>query len=157
MGQEIRTLLVLDQSLFREGLGHLLRDELDFQVVGSCACAKEALRALEREPADIVLVDYDLGEEQVFPLPHESSVSVDKLPGCVCEFIGKWGRWVKSTLSPNAGITRAQDEILTSTFCARQPAAMQSILNQLLILRRPLDMINDEDFHGAFCWFQLQP
>jgi DNA-binding NarL/FixJ family response regulator len=64
MGQEIRILLVHDQGLFRESLGRLLRDEPDFQIVGSCASAREALGALEREPADIVLVDYDLGEEQ---------------------------------------------------------------------------------------------
>lgn len=64
MGKEIRILLLHDQSLFRESLGRLLRDEPDFRIVGSCASAKEALGALEREPADIALVDYDLDEEQ---------------------------------------------------------------------------------------------
>jgi DNA-binding NarL/FixJ family response regulator len=64
MGQEIRILLVHGQRLFRESLGRLLRDEPDFQIVGSCASVREAIGALEREAADIVLVDYDLGEEQ---------------------------------------------------------------------------------------------
>ena len=64
MGQDIRILLVYDQSLFRESLARLLRDEPDFQIVGSCACAREALGALEQKPADIVLVDYEHGEEQ---------------------------------------------------------------------------------------------
>jgi DNA-binding NarL/FixJ family response regulator len=64
MGQEIRILLLHDQSLFREGLGRLLRDEPGFQIVGSCASTREALAALEREPADIVLVDYNVGEER---------------------------------------------------------------------------------------------
>jgi DNA-binding NarL/FixJ family response regulator len=64
MGQEIRILLLHDQSLFREGLGRLLRDEPGFQIIGSCASTREALAALEREQADIVLVDYDLGEER---------------------------------------------------------------------------------------------
>jgi DNA-binding NarL/FixJ family response regulator len=64
MGQGIRILLLHDQSLFREGLGRLLRDEPGFQIVGSCASTREALAALEREPADIVLVDYDVGEER---------------------------------------------------------------------------------------------
>ena len=64
MGQEIRILLLHDQSLFREGLGRLLRDEPGFQIIGSCASTREALAALEWEQADIVLVDYDLGEER---------------------------------------------------------------------------------------------
>ena len=64
MGHEIRILLLQDQSLFREGLGRLLRDEPGFQVVGSCASTREALAALEREHAHIVLVDYDVGEER---------------------------------------------------------------------------------------------
>jgi DNA-binding NarL/FixJ family response regulator len=64
MGQEIRILLLHDQSLFREALGRLLRDEPGFQIVGSCGSTSEALAALQREQADIVLVDYDIGEEQ---------------------------------------------------------------------------------------------
>ena len=64
MGQEVRILLVDDQSLFREGLSRLLQDEPDFQIVGSCASAREALTAMEREQVDIVLLDHQLGEER---------------------------------------------------------------------------------------------
>jgi DNA-binding NarL/FixJ family response regulator len=64
MGQEIRILLLHDQSLFREGLERLLRDEPGFQIVASCASTREALAALERVQADVVLVDYDVGEER---------------------------------------------------------------------------------------------
>jgi DNA-binding NarL/FixJ family response regulator len=59
MSQEIRILLLHDQSLWREGLGRLLGDEPGFSVVGSCASTGEALAALQREPADVVLVDCD--------------------------------------------------------------------------------------------------
>src|SRR6266567_795431 len=64
MDPEIRILLVDDHSLFRESLSRLLEAEPDFRVVGSCASASEALAILRHEKADIVLLDYDLGEEQ---------------------------------------------------------------------------------------------
>ena len=59
MRQEIRILLLHEQRLFREGLGRLLGDEPGFSVVSSCGSPGEALAALQREPADVVLVDCD--------------------------------------------------------------------------------------------------
>jgi DNA-binding NarL/FixJ family response regulator len=68
MGQEIRILLVDDHSLFRESLSRLLQTESDFRIVGSCATVSEALLVINSEQTDerpdIVLLDYDLGEEQ---------------------------------------------------------------------------------------------
>jgi len=64
MSQEIRILLVDDHSLFRESLSRLLQAEPDFRIAGSCASTKEALSILDREKIDLVLLDYDLGEEQ---------------------------------------------------------------------------------------------
>jgi DNA-binding NarL/FixJ family response regulator len=63
MGQ-IRILLVDDHSLFRESLSRLLEAEPDLQIVGNSATATEALAILDREQVDIVLLDYDLGDEQ---------------------------------------------------------------------------------------------
>jgi len=59
MRQEIRILLLHEQRLFREGLGRLLGDEPGFSVVSSCGSPGEALATLQREPADVVLVDCD--------------------------------------------------------------------------------------------------
>lgn len=42
----------------------MLEGEPDFRIAGSCASATEAFAILDREKADIVLLDYDLGEEQ---------------------------------------------------------------------------------------------
>jgi len=60
----IRILLVDDHSLFRESLSRLLEAEPDLHVIGNCSNATEALAIVDREEVDIVLLDYDLGDEQ---------------------------------------------------------------------------------------------
>lgn len=60
---ETRILIVDDHNLFREGLSRLLETATGFRVVGQCATAAEAIRALSSSSADVVLLDYDLGEE----------------------------------------------------------------------------------------------
>jgi DNA-binding NarL/FixJ family response regulator len=67
MVQQIRILLVDDHGLFRESLSRLLQAEPDLQIAGHCASTAEAVAVLEREAVDIVLLDYDLGEEQGLP------------------------------------------------------------------------------------------
>jgi len=62
--RHIQILLVDDHSLFREGLSRLLESSPDICVVGQCATAADAVATLLKTPADIVLLDYDLGEEQ---------------------------------------------------------------------------------------------
>lgn len=42
----------------------MLEAEPDFRIVATCASITEAIATLDREPVDIVLLDYDLGEEQ---------------------------------------------------------------------------------------------
>jgi DNA-binding NarL/FixJ family response regulator len=42
----------------------LLDSEPDLEVVATCGSASEALSFLEQTPVDVVLLDYDLGEEQ---------------------------------------------------------------------------------------------
>src|SRR5580693_3820570 len=64
MAQEIRILLVDDHSLFRDSLSRLLQTEPGFVMVGSCDTVAEALSLIGQEQPDIVLLDYDLGEEQ---------------------------------------------------------------------------------------------
>jgi DNA-binding NarL/FixJ family response regulator len=61
---ETRILMVDDHNLFREGLSRLLESAPGFRIVGQCGTAAEALSTLSRFPADVVLLDYDLGDEQ---------------------------------------------------------------------------------------------
>jgi len=66
--RQIRILMVDDHKLFREGLSRLLEATPDFQVVGQCATVAEAVSTLSTTPAEVVLLDYDLGDEQGYRL-----------------------------------------------------------------------------------------
>jgi DNA-binding NarL/FixJ family response regulator len=66
--RQIRILMVDDHSLFREGLSRLLEATPDFQIVGQCATVAEAVLRLSETQADLVLLDYDLGDEQGYRL-----------------------------------------------------------------------------------------
>ena len=61
--ERIRLLLVDDHILFRDGLSRLLALEPDLEVVTCCGTTAEALDTVGREPVDMVLLDYDLGED----------------------------------------------------------------------------------------------
>jgi len=66
--REIHLLMVDDHSLFRESLSRLLDADPELRVVGQCATVSEALAALSQCKADVVLLDYDLGNESGFNL-----------------------------------------------------------------------------------------
>jgi len=68
---ETRIMMVDDHGLFRESLGRLLESTPEFCIVARSATAAEALDALARIEADIVLLDYDLGDETALPLLSE--------------------------------------------------------------------------------------
>jgi DNA-binding NarL/FixJ family response regulator len=64
MEKQIRILLIDDHSLFRESLSRLLEAEPEFHIVATCGGVREAMAVVDREPVDVVLLDYDLGDEQ---------------------------------------------------------------------------------------------
>lgn len=61
--QRLRVLLLDDHVLFREGLRRLLETEPDFESVAECGTPAEGLEVLSRTPVDVVLLDFDLGDE----------------------------------------------------------------------------------------------
>jgi len=61
--QRLKVLLLDDHVLFREGLRRLLVTEPDFESVSECGTPAEALDVLARKPIDVVLLDFDLGDE----------------------------------------------------------------------------------------------
>ncbi|HXA75690.1 MAG TPA: response regulator transcription factor [Candidatus Acidoferrales bacterium] len=63
MMQRLRVLLLDDHVLFREGLRRLLVTEPDFETVAECGTPAEAVEVLSRTAVDVVLLDFDLGDE----------------------------------------------------------------------------------------------
>ena len=71
MNNPIRILLIDDHSLFRESLVRLLEAEPGFRIVAHCATVSEGSRILSSSAVDVILLDYDLGEEIGTNLLHE--------------------------------------------------------------------------------------
>jgi len=63
MIERIRILLIDDHMLFRESLVRLLETQPDFEVVARCSTVAEGRQALISTSVDVVLLDYDLGDE----------------------------------------------------------------------------------------------
>ncbi len=63
MQHSTRILVVDDHALFRESLVRLLESEPDLQVIAHCESIAAARDILSRTAVDMVLLDYDLGEE----------------------------------------------------------------------------------------------
>jgi two-component system response regulator NreC len=57
----IRVLLVDDHALVRAGVARLLSDGGEFEVVGECGEAREAVRMTRRLTPDVVVLDIQLG------------------------------------------------------------------------------------------------
>ena len=58
----IRILLLDDHALFRESVGRLLAAEPGFDVAAHCGTIQEALQVLREKLIDVILLDFDLGE-----------------------------------------------------------------------------------------------
>jgi two-component system response regulator NreC len=56
-----RVLLVDDHAIVRAGVARLLSDSGEFEVVGECADAREAVRTTRRLNPDVVVLDVNLG------------------------------------------------------------------------------------------------
>jgi DNA-binding NarL/FixJ family response regulator len=59
-----RILLLDDHALLRDGVVRLLEPEPDFEMLPPCGSIEEALSALAAHPVDLVLLDFDLGNER---------------------------------------------------------------------------------------------
>jgi two-component system nitrate/nitrite response regulator NarL len=59
----IRILLLDDHTLLRESLVRMLEPDRTLNVVGHCSTVAQACDLLATTPADLILLDYDLGHE----------------------------------------------------------------------------------------------
>ncbi len=60
--EQIRTLIVDDEPLAREGVRVLLQQDPDVEVVGECANGREAVRAIEDLGPDLLFLDVQMPE-----------------------------------------------------------------------------------------------
>ena len=63
---KVRILIVDDQTLFRESIARLLDAESDFEVIADCGTIREALKIISGTEVDLVLLDFDLGQQTGF-------------------------------------------------------------------------------------------
>jgi len=63
MTESLRIVLIDDHVLFRESLVRLLETQPDFEVVARCSTVAEGRQALVALEVNVVLLDYDLGDE----------------------------------------------------------------------------------------------
>ena len=163
--RQIRILMVDDHSLFREGLSRLLETTPDFQILGQCATVAEAVSALSETPADVVLLDYDLGDEQGYRLlvdlrNRDSTVKVLMVTAGMTDTAtlqimeaGASGVFLKHS-DPDqlvAAIHRvANDEIWMDTGAVRSLVAARNAQTDRLEHTRPLTSRQSEVLRGIF-------
>ncbi len=63
MTERIRIVLIDDHILFRESLVRLLETQPEFEVVARCGTVAEGQEALAAAAVDVILLDYDLGDQ----------------------------------------------------------------------------------------------
>lgn len=63
--KQITILIADDHKIFREGLAELLGKEQNMRVVGDAGKSSEILDILKNRNVDIILMDIDMGEEEI--------------------------------------------------------------------------------------------
>jgi DNA-binding NarL/FixJ family response regulator len=71
----IRIPIVDDHNPLRDGLSWILENTPGLRVVGRCAGVAEAFSVVSETGVDVVLLDFDLGQEQGFKLLAELRLS----------------------------------------------------------------------------------
>lgn len=111
----IRVLLVDDHALVRAGTVRLLQMEADLQVVGECADAESAWRALLSAPdqADVVLLDLSLPGRSGLDLLRQLSQRWPGLPVLVCTMHDSPAMLSQAmALGARGFVTKASDPVL---------------------------------------------
>jgi two-component system LytT family response regulator len=82
MHTKIRTLIVDDEPLAREGVRLHLEEHPDFEVVGECGTGEEAVQRIETEDPDVVFLDVQMPGLDGFAVL-ESIGAANRLPAVV--------------------------------------------------------------------------
>ncbi len=71
MNRTIRALVVDDESLAREALLVMLKDDPEMEVIGECRNGKEAVTAIRQQSPDVVFLDIQMPEMDGFQVVEE--------------------------------------------------------------------------------------
>src|SRR5947208_316191 len=80
MESKNKILIVDDHQLFREGLGLMIDREPDLKTCGEAEDATQAMRLIEKDKPDLVVVDISLGSENGIDLVKAIKAKYRKLP-----------------------------------------------------------------------------
>jgi two-component system, LytTR family, response regulator len=83
MIDKIRTLIVDDEPLAREGVRLHLEDHDDFEVVGECGSGEEAVVRIESEQPDLVFLDVQMPGLDGFGVLENIGNHTDRMPAVV--------------------------------------------------------------------------
>jgi two-component system, LytTR family, response regulator len=64
--RKIRTVIVDDEPLAREGVRMLLEEDSEISIVAECANGREALAAISKQPPDLIFLDVQMPEMSGF-------------------------------------------------------------------------------------------
>src|SRR5918996_5972788 len=136
--QKIRTLIVDDEPLAREGVRLHLEDHADFEIVGECGSGEEAVQKIEAEDPDLVFLDVQMPGLDGFGVLE--SISGRKLPAIV--FVTAYDQFALRAFEAHAldyllkpfeaeRFAKALDRVRTQ-FKAKQPVSVEERLRTLL-------------------------
>jgi two-component system, LytTR family, response regulator len=83
MMEKIRTLIVDDEPLAREGVRLHLEEHPDFEVVGECGSGEEAVTRIEAETPDLVFLDVQMPGLDGFGVLESIGSNGDRMPAVV--------------------------------------------------------------------------
>ena len=93
----IRVVIADDHKIIRVGLRGLLEREKDIEVTGEASSADEVLNILAIHPADVVLMDIDLGDsngiattlkiKEIYPLIHVLGLTMHEEPDYIIKML----------------------------------------------------------------------
>jgi two-component system LytT family response regulator len=118
----IRTLIVDDEPLAREGLQTLVQKESDMELVGQCEDGKEAVKAINKKKPDLVFLDVQMPELDGFGVLEKFDIT--ELPAIV--FVTAYDKYALKAFE-----VHAVDYLLKPVDSERFRATMERVRTQL--------------------------
>ena len=96
--ERIRTLIIDDEPIAREGVRMQLERAADFEIIGECGNGLEAVRAIEQQTPDLIFLDVQMPELSGFDVVER--VGADRMPAIV--FVTAYDQYALHAFDANA-------------------------------------------------------